>query len=65
VASNTDWLAKNGHPKWKSVDLDAPLKGWEQYDCVAKYVRKASRTTAAKPAGTNPVLEAIKEILGQ
>jgi TRAP transporter TAXI family solute receptor len=26
---NIDWLRENGHPKWKSVDLEYPLKGWE------------------------------------
>ena len=35
---NMDWLRENGHPKWKFVDLDFPLKGWEQYDCVKKYL---------------------------
>src|ERR671935_650163 len=38
VSDNTGWLVKNGHPKWKTVDLDYPLKGWEQYDCVRKYL---------------------------
>jgi hypothetical protein len=57
-------LVKNGHPKWKSVDLDAPLKGWEQYDCVAKYTRKPARPTAAKGSDGNPVLDALKEMLG-
>jgi len=67
LSSNTDWLVKNGHPKWRSVDLDFPLKGWDQYDCVAKYVRKpGTRPVAAKPdANANPVVDAIKEILGQ
>jgi TRAP-type uncharacterized transport system substrate-binding protein len=37
---NISWLRENGHPKWKSVDLDFPLKGWEQYDCVRKYLVK-------------------------
>jgi len=66
VSSNTEWLKKNGHPKWKSVDLDAPLKGWEQYDCVAKYVRKGPRPTRAtsNAPGANPVIDAIKEMLG-
>src|SRR5262245_31395327 len=27
VAANMGWLVKNGHPKWKAVNLDAPLKG--------------------------------------
>jgi TRAP-type uncharacterized transport system substrate-binding protein len=66
VANNTEWLIKNGHPKWKSVDLNFALKGWEQYDCVAKYVGKAPRaTTTAKTAPANPVLDAIKEMLGE
>jgi TRAP transporter TAXI family solute receptor len=65
LSDNIEWLRKNGHPKWKAVDLNFPLKGWEQYDCVAKYVRKAGRpSTAAKPASANPILEAIKDMLG-
>jgi TRAP transporter TAXI family solute receptor len=65
MASNTDWLIKNGHPKWKSVNLDAQLKGWEQYDCVQKYVQKpGSRPVPAKSAGElNPVMDAIREML--
>jgi TRAP transporter TAXI family solute receptor len=34
LASNLVWLTEHGHPKWKSVQLCYPLKGWEQYDCV-------------------------------
>jgi TRAP transporter TAXI family solute receptor len=66
VSNNTDWLMKNGHPKWKAVDVDAPLKGWEQYDCVAKYTRKTTRpaAAAAKATSSNPVVDAIKEMLG-
>ncbi len=61
-----EWLIKNGHPKWKSVDLDFPLKGWEQYDCVAKYVRKGSSrpTATSKSTAPNPVLDAMKTMLG-
>ena len=40
LGENMDWLRENGHPKWKFVDLDFPLKGWEQYDCVKKYLVK-------------------------
>jgi TRAP transporter TAXI family solute receptor len=67
ISTNLSWLAKNGHPKWKSVDLDAPLKGWEQYDCVAKYLRKPGGQPAAtlKPAGSNPVMDAIKDLLNE
>jgi TRAP transporter TAXI family solute receptor len=65
IADNMSWLAKNGHPKWKSVDLAYPLRGWEQYDCVRKYLGKAGTAApkAGSPAG-NPVMDSIKQILG-
>jgi uncharacterized protein len=67
VADNTNWLVKNGHPKWKTVDLNYPLKGWEQYDCVRKYLGKAApATTAARgTGGNNPVMDSIKQMLGE
>ena len=65
VATNLDWLKKNGHPKWQAVDLDFPLKGWEQYDCVRRYLNKPTPTAAGKRPSVNPVLDAIKEILGE
>ena len=61
LANNLAWLKANGHPKWKAVDLDYPLKGWEQYDCVKKYLRKP--LTPKAKSGVNPVLEAIKDML--
>jgi hypothetical protein len=61
---NMDWLTDNGHPKWKSVDLDFPLKGWEQYDCVKKYLVKQTRVLKKSSAELNPILEAVKDILG-
>lgn len=64
MATGMDWLLKNGHPKWKTVDLDYPLKGWEQYDCVAKYLGKPSRASATTRPGGNPVFDAIKQVLG-
>jgi uncharacterized protein len=65
IADNMSWLVKNGHPKWKSVDLVYPLRGWEQYDCVRKYLGKAG-TVAPRgaSAGGNPVMDSIKQILG-
>jgi hypothetical protein len=58
------WLVDNGHPKWKSVKLDYPLKGWEQYDCVRKYLpRTASSPAPARAGESNPVLDAIKNVL--
>jgi uncharacterized protein len=64
VSEKLDWLIKNGHPKWKSVDLEYPLKGWEQYDCVRKYLGKPIQAAArSRPGEANPVMEAIKDML--
>jgi TRAP transporter TAXI family solute receptor len=66
IYENMAWLTSNGHPKWKSVDLNYPLKGWEQYDCVRKYLAGARQQSAApQPGGVNPVLDAIKEMLSE
>lgn len=64
VSKNMDWLITNGHPKWKSVDLDYPLRGWEQYDCVQKHLGKPVRAVPERAASANPVMDAIKEALG-
>jgi len=65
ISDSMDWLMKNGHPKWKAVDLNFPLKGWEQYDCVRKHLGKAGEpTTTPRSSGSNPVMDAIKQILG-
>jgi len=65
IYENLDWLKTNGHPKWKSVDLNYPLKGWEQYECVKKALAGARRQQPSRPASgnINPVLDAIKEML--
>jgi TRAP transporter TAXI family solute receptor len=66
VSEKLPWLVTNGHPKWKSVDLEYPLKGWEQYDCVRKYLGKPIQNAArSRSAETNPVMEAIKEMLSE
>jgi TRAP transporter TAXI family solute receptor len=64
VSTNLDWLKKNGHPKWQSVDFDFPLKGWEQYDCVRKFLNKPASPARAK-SSANPVMDAIKDVLGE
>jgi uncharacterized protein len=66
MASQLSALRTSGHPKWKTVDLDAPLRGWEQYDCVRRALGKAPVTAHGKDAGAtdNPVNDAIKSILG-
>jgi TRAP transporter TAXI family solute receptor len=68
VSSRMDWLQKNGHPKWKAVDLNYPLRGWDQYDCVRKYLGKAPAVATGQTAprqGLNPVFEAIKGMLDE
>jgi TRAP transporter TAXI family solute receptor len=66
VSEKLPWLVKHGHPKWKSVDLEYPLKGWEQYDCVRKHLGKSVQATArSRSADANPVMEAIKEMLSE
>lgn len=66
---NFNWLKENGHPKWKAVDLNYPLKGWEQYDCVKKYLaKKVQQPAPAQPKSTaeiNPIMDAVKQMLGK
>jgi TRAP transporter TAXI family solute receptor len=63
IHENLEWLQVNGHPKWNLVDLNYPLKGWQQYDCVQKYLGKKKKIQRRKPAAINPVLEAIKSMM--
>src|SRR5438128_4664034 len=67
LSKNLDTLQKTGHAKWKAVDLNYPLRGWEQYDCVRKALGKAAPTTAApaQRSSQNPVFDAIKGALDQ
>ena len=66
LVDNMSWLVSNGHPKWKAVDLNYPLKGWEQYDCVRKYLGKSVEPTVAteRSGSGNPLMDAIKQVLG-
>ncbi len=65
VYENMDWLTANGHPKWKTVDLNYPLKGWDQYDCVKKYLAGARRPPQTRSRELNPVLDALKDMLAE
>jgi TRAP transporter TAXI family solute receptor len=67
ISDNMSWLTTNGHAKWKSVDLDFPLKGWEQYDCVRKYLGKsvAAPHREGRSTKANPVMDAVKHMLGE
>lgn len=60
LLENLDWLRQNGHPKWKQVDLDYPLKGWEQYDCARKHTMQSRHKD---PSQNNPLWDAMKQIL--
>ncbi len=64
LSDNIDWLGENGHSKWKQVDLKFPLKGWEQYDCVKKYIEKRPPTPKKSSPEINPIMDAVKDILG-
>ena len=50
VVEGLGWLVENGHPYWKRVDLQRPVKGWEQYDCVRQCCADRS-TGAGEPSG--------------
>jgi uncharacterized protein len=70
LQENIGWLRENGHPKWKSVDLEYNLKGWEQYGCARKYLVKnpapSTQSLATKPAEEiNPIMNAVKEMLNR
>ena len=67
VSNRLESLRKTGHPKWKAVDLNYPLRGWEQYDCVRKYLGKAPAPASASAPrqGLNPVFDAIKGMLDE
>jgi uncharacterized protein len=67
IARQMPWLTENGHPKWKAVDLEFPLRGWEQYDCVRRALGKPASPAAKTATGSgsaNPVADAIKNALG-
>jgi len=67
LSRGLDTLQKTGHAKWKVVDLNYPLRGWEQYDCVRKYLGKAvpATTSPGQRSSQNPVFDAIKGALDQ
>jgi uncharacterized protein len=72
VSQRLETLRATGHAKWKVVDLNYPLRGWEQYDCVRRALGKtapaaaatATRATTGTPRpGQNPVMDAIQKAL--
>jgi TRAP transporter TAXI family solute receptor len=65
VAAGTDWLVKNGHPLWKRVDLQRPVKGLQPYDCVRSYADRPADAPAASTGERqhNPIEDAIEKAL--
>ena len=64
IRDNLDWLRFNGHPKWKTVDLNQAVKGWERYRCVemaaaAPVIVEDEQEESRKP---NPVADAIEAV---
>ncbi len=62
---NLEWLRTHGHPKWKSVDLNATLRGWEQYGCVRRFIQPGARRTVGKPSSGNPVVDAMRKMFSE
>ena len=54
-------LAKEGHPKWKSVDLQYDIKGWPRCDCVNRIL--GLPVPEKGPLRPNPVFDAIEKAL--
>lgn len=64
IVDNIDELRRNGHPKWKDIDLTEIPKGWEIGMCVRKGLDpnyKVSCTQAADATGNSEYLD----LLGQ
>ena len=61
LCTNFDRLQRDGHPKWKEVQLAMPDlgRGWSYYEPIA---REFKRCTAPKPA--RPVCSTEQKILG-
>jgi hypothetical protein len=61
TATGLDWLRRHGHPKWRQVDLDYQLKGWERSDCVLRYLgRQPAAAASGFTAGTDPDARTLK-----
>ena len=64
IRDNLAWLGQHGHPKWKTVDLDAQIKGWEPFECVDGYAPNPQDELFAPLAefSNDPVVEAIHRV---
>lgn len=52
--NNLSWLRQNGHAKWREVDLDYPLKKWEQYICVKNAIGLNSKNPSSRSSTREP-----------
>jgi hypothetical protein len=60
IQENFGELQRTGHPKWKEVDLNQDLGGWNR-DACAQMVRRVSLQKA--PQTPEDLLKAITDIL--
>ena len=62
IRRHLPWLRENGHPKWKQVDIDAVVPGWERSLCVTEYMPISDAATGSAADRPNPVADAIKAL---
>ena len=60
IQENFAELQRTGHPKWKEVDLDQDIGGWNR-DACAQMVRRVSQQKA--PQTPDDLIKAITDIL--
>lgn len=59
VADNLEYLRRDGHPKWREVDLNARLPGWERSSCVERALAEPNSyvlQAPVKPPSSNASL---------
>jgi TRAP transporter TAXI family solute receptor len=49
IVTGMAWLTRRGHPRWRLVDLDARLSGWQQDDCVRKHLVEVPGAVSPPP----------------
>jgi TRAP transporter TAXI family solute receptor len=64
IRENLDWLRQHGHPKWKTVNFNESVKGWEPYECAIDYMPRPHEGHNVRSPDTdaNPVVDAIQAI---
>ena len=64
IRENLKWLRQHGHPKWKTVNGNESVKGWEPYECVLDYMPGPhdEHNVPLSDSPSNPVVDAIREV---